>query len=89
MLNLLAEHLGVNKKGFWKKNILDNSNPLDVLSDCNLDFPDLKIILSGIVLEVSANDYVIDVSPKQDRSECELAIKKHNAPFNVLGTPLF
>ena len=67
---------------------MDNSDPKDVLTDCALPFPDLKIILNSIELEVSPKDYVIDVSPAQDRSECELAIRKHDAPFNVVGTPL-
>ena len=30
-----------------------------------------------------------DVSKAQDLSECALALRRHDAPFNIIGTPMF
>ena len=58
----LAEVVRVDEKGFWKKYVFDNTDPIEQLSDCSLPFPSIQIILNGVVVEVSVQDYVRDVS---------------------------
>lgn len=40
-------------------------------------------------LTVDVDDYVIDVSEAQDRSQCYLLIAQGESPFLVMGLPLF
>ncbi len=35
------------------------------------------------------DDYVVDVSPAGDGSVCKLRIKSLNAPFNIVGMPIY
>ena len=82
-----AERRGI--VGLWHTYIFDGSDPAEILSDCTLSFPDIRFIVGGSVVQIKKEDYVKDVSKAQDRSECGLALRRHDAPFNIIGTPMF
>ena len=60
-----------------------------VYSSCKVDFPDLYFEVDGWGLQVSASDYVEDVSVDGDKSLCLIHIESLDAPFNILGLPIF
>ena len=60
-----------------------------IISKCYDTFPALHFMFDKIWLTVNVEDYVIDVSEAQDRSQCYLLITKGELPFLVLGLPIF
>ena len=58
-----------------------------LVTDCYANYPDLTFVVDNKKILVSKWDYVKDDS--KDRSKCRLAIKKIDAPFNILGAPAY
>ena len=60
-----------------------------VVSKCYNDFPNLYFNFNHEWIAVEPKDYVIDVSDSQDRSICVLLLSQGEAPFLIMGLPLY
>ena len=60
-----------------------------ILTQCHETMPPLHFMFDKIWLTVDVDDYMLDVSEAQDRSQCYLLIAQGEMPFLVLGLPLF
>ena len=60
-----------------------------VVSKCYEDFPTLYFLFDGYWVGVYPDEYVVDVSEKQDRSMCVLLLSQGDHSFMVMGNPLF
>ena len=60
-----------------------------VFSRCDVEFPELQFIFSGYDIPLREEDYVQDISADGSRSNCRLRLVSLNAPFHIVGTPLF
>ena len=60
-----------------------------VLAPCSYAFPTLYFQFEGYWLQVPREDYVLDVSTGEDESACSLLLTAIDAPFNIMGLPVF
>ena len=56
---------------------------------CTTTYPDLYLSFKKTWLQVKAADYTEDVSTAQDGSLCKMKIRPIDAPFNIMGLPLY
>jgi len=60
-----------------------------LMSQCTDNWPSIFFNMEGKYLEVAAKDYVKDVSAAQDKSLCKVFIRPLDAPFNIMGLPIY
>lgn len=61
----------------------------EVFAECVDTFPSLYFMYDFAWIQVLPDDYLIDVSPRGDRSICHLLILANDADYFLLGLPLF
>lgn len=60
-----------------------------VMASCKFNYPDLYFDVDGHFLQMSAKDYVEDVSKDASQDLCKLHVRPIDAPFNIYGTALY
>ena len=60
-----------------------------VFAQCLNKVPSIYFLFSGLWLELRGDDFLVDVSPDQDRSLCQLMLFQNILDMNVFGTPIF
>ena len=61
----------------------------EVFTECSDLFPSLFFLYNDHWIEVLAEDYVIDISERGDRSMCHLLIFPNSGEYFLMGLPLF
>ena len=60
-----------------------------VVSKCYEDFPEIHFLFGDHWVSVYSDEYVVDISEKQDRSICALLFGQGDQPFLVMGLPTY
>ena len=60
-----------------------------VYTRCYRNFPKLYFLFDNLWIEVRPEEYVLDTSDAQDRSQCALLIASTDGPMNIFGMPVF
>ena len=60
-----------------------------VITRCYGNFPSLYFMFNDMWIEIKPNEYVKDISPAQDLTQCLLLIMSSSMPVHILGMPLF
>lgn len=60
-----------------------------VVSKCYEDFPAAHFLYGENWISIYADEYVVDISEKQDRSICALLFGQGEQPFLVMGLPAY
>ena len=56
---------------------------------CQASYPNLYFMFDGHWLQIPAVDYIVDTSEGQDGQICRLRIRPIDAPFNIMGMPVY
>lgn len=60
-----------------------------VLATCQRSYPNIYFLLQGLLVQIPAEDYMVDDSEAQDGQVCRFKFRPIDAPFNILGMPAF
>ena len=60
-----------------------------VMTKCYDDFPKLHFLFGGKWISIAADEYVVDISDRQDRSICVLLLTEGEQSFFIMGLPIY
>lgn len=60
-----------------------------VMATCQRSYPKIYFMLQGLLIQIPAEDYMVDDSEDQDGQVCRFKFRPIDAPFNILGMPAF